>query len=1164
MTFLKSAFTIFLLLLAILPTVSAQPIEWKDGHLAQATITSGSGGICRVSAPEPIQLAGAANSTDTLAFSTVKGHTYTIVPTAVTSLQWKEVEPGIWKGTIGHPEAYNLLTASGARAATSALQKMGNAAFPLPQQDIAATVVDGKTYLRFPLQKEEQLYGFGLNFQTVYQRGKILQLHVDHYGSKDNGRTHAPTPFYVSSKGYGVFINSARYLQVYAGTGVRKDSRHPAEPKDRNTDKTWSARPYSDAVEILVPAAGVEVYVMAGPDPLDAVRRYILFNGGGCLPPRWGLGFTQRIQKMSDEKAAMAEVTAFREKGYPLDFLGLEPGWQSKSYPCTFSWDHQRFPDPRHFVKTLLDSNIRVNLWTNPYVSPDASFYRAILPYTGSHTVWNGLVPDFTLTPARNAFFNQLKTDQVDIGVSGYKIDEVDGYDYYLWPDVATFPSGISAEQMRQTFGVLLQRYTTNLYREKNQRTFGLVRASNAGATAFPYVIYDDYYNHEDFITALINSGFTGVLWTPEVRASRSGEEWLRRFQTVVFSPMAMINAWASGTKPWSYPEMADAVRQMALLRMRMMPYWYTEFAHYHFDGTPPFRAMNLEKGFTTEIKKDAANANLEENPYAEAAAKEIKDQYMAGSSLLVAPLFTGQTSRKVILPKGRWYDFYTGAYAGDGEVITVTPGLDKIPVFVMDGAIIPLMPPLLHAPRVGKKVDLEIRHYGEKAGLYKLYDDDGETYNYEHGAYTWRTIAVTLNGQGQWQGNISEPETGKPNTIGNVTWKFMTPPPPPASSTPAGHASSTPPTANPGFADTILHTLKGLTLAEAARALTEQPITVTANRSIRSAGGPHDFFSEGDYWWPDPRSADSPYIQRDGQTNPDNFVAHRLAMIRLSRLIGALASAYKITGDAKYVRQALLHAKAWFVDTATLMDPDLQFAQAIKGRATGRGIGIIDTIQLMEVVKGLEAMEGSSAMDAALLEKIKAWFRRYLKWLTTHSYGKDEMNAANNHGTCWVMQVAAFAQFTGDTTLMEFCRDRYKNVLLPHQMADDGSFPQELRRTKPYGYSLFNLDAMSTICQILSTPKDDLWHYQTPDGRSIEKGITYLYPYMADKSKWPFNHDVMFWNEWPVAQPSLVFGAVAFDHKDWLQTWTRLNHNPQNEEVIRNLPVRHPLIWIH
>jgi len=1062
-------------------------------------------------------------------------------------LIWSEIAPGVWKGVVGNREDYDLLKASGSKPNKDALAKMPGVNFPLSQNDISGTINDAKTYLRFPLEKEEQLYGFGLNFQTVHQRGKILQLHMDHYGGKDNGRTHAPVPFYVSSKGYGVFINSARYITVYAGSGVRKDSKDPPPEKDRNTDKSWSSRPYSDAVEILVPAAGVEVYVFAGPTTLDAVRRFNLFNGGGVLPPRWGLGFTQRVRSLFTADEVKAEADSFKQKGYPLDFIGLEPGWQSKSYPGTFEWDKTRYPEPGNFVKEMMDRNIRLNLWINPYISKQASFYKGISPYTGSHTVWTGEVTDFTIPEARKIFFGQLKKDQVDIGVSGYKIDEVDGYDYYLWPDVATFPSGISAEQMRQTYGVLAMRYTAEMFHQKNQRTYGLVRANNGGGVSLPFVIYNDYYNHEDFITGLINSGFAGVLWTPEARASKTAEEWLRRFQTVIFSPMAMINAWSSGTKPWSYPEVAEQIKQLALLRMQMMPYWYSEFAKYHFEGTPVFRAMALEEGFKQEVKKEPGKTDLEENSYAEATSKEIKDQYMAGEYLLVAPLFTGQTTRKVVLPKGNWYDFYTGEYAGNGEVLTVTPGLDKIPVYVKDGGIVPMMKPMLHAPKASEKVDIEIRHYGEKPGKYLLYDDDGETFDYEKGSFTWRTISVEKV-KGTWKGTISSAENGKPNTIGNVTWKFM--------STPAVPLPSF-------FAKDVIKTLQKKILADAALALQQQPVTVTAQTSSRSAGDKHDFFSEGDYWWPNPVSVDSPYVQRDGMTNPDNFVAHRYAMIRFSRLIGALGSAYKITGDDKYVRHALLHCKAWFVDTATMMNPNLLYAQAIKGRFTGRGIGIIDAIQLMEVTQALTLLQNSPAMDKTVLAEIKKWFDQFLQWLTTHQYGKDEMNAANNHGTCWVMQVSAFAKFTGNQSLINFCKDRYKNVLLPNQMAIDGSFPQELRRTKPYGYSIFNLDAMATICQLLSSDKDNLWTYQTADGRSIKKGIEYLYPFIADKTKWPHKQDVMYWENWPVAQPFLLFGADAYKNKEWFNTWKKLDHSPVVDEVIRNLPVRNPLLWM-
>ncbi|KHJ38735.1 alginate lyase [Pedobacter glucosidilyticus] len=366
---------------------------------------------------------------------------------------------------------------------------------------------------------------------------------------------------------------------------------------------------------------------------------------------------------------------------------------------------------------------------------------------------------------------------------------------------------------------------------------------------------------------------------------------------------------------------------------------------------------------------------------------------------------------------------------------------------------------------------------------------------------------------------------------------------------------------ANSQLEKKITKVLKKQILEEAGWALKEQPVTITASTSPRSAGGKNDFYSEGDYWWPDPQNPNGPYIQKDGLTNPDNFVAHRFAVIRLGKIIGSLASAYKLTGDKTYINHAVKHLKAWFINTDTKMNPHLLYAQAIKGRFTGRGIGIIDTIHLMDVAQGVIVMEKGILPED--LKAIKYWFSEYLNWLMTHPYGKAEMEAKNNHGTCFTMQVASFAKLTGDEKLLEFCRNRYKTVLLPNQMALDGSFPLEMARTKPYGYSLFNLDAMTTLCQILSIPQDNLWAYKTEDGKSIQKGITFLYPYLTDKSKWPLKPDVMYWNEWPVAQPALVFGANAFKQNQWFKTWAALNHQPQVEEVIRNLVIKYPIIWL-
>ncbi|MFZ5518625.1 MAG: TIM-barrel domain-containing protein [Candidatus Zhuqueibacterota bacterium] len=677
---------------------------------------------------------------------------------------WQEQANGVWRIQFGNEQKIDLIKATHIMPKWTTLKSMPSVEFPLDSVRIKAVLLANKTYLRFPLSRGEQIFGLGLQFKTVNQRGRILNLHMDHFGGQDNGRTHAPVPFYVSSSGYGVFINSAEYLTVYVGTGVRKDANDPPIIYDRNEDDTWEAQPYSDAVEILIPSDGAEVYIFGGPSPLDAVRRFNLFTGGGVLPPKWGLGFTYRMPRLYSADDVRREVSEFEAHDFPLDFVGLEPGWQSRSYPCTFDWDPIRFPNPAEFIRELKDKGIRINLWFNPYLSPESSIFEVMKSYTASHSVWNGWIPDYTISEAREIFQKHLEHNLVGIDVSGFKIDEVDGFDEWLWPDVAIFPSGHTATQMRQIYGLLVQDVVMQVYKNLNVRTYGLVRGTNAGSAGLPFVIYNDYYSHRDFITALCNSSFIGVLWTPEVRASESGDEWLRRMQSVCFSPLAMINAWADNTKPWSFLDVENPVREVCDLRMQLLPYLYTTFAQYYFEGTPPIRAMNLLS--TAAVNKTAS--------WKQAIDRGVNDQYMLGDYLMVAPVFADETMRDIIFPEGKWYDFYTGEFAGESEVKQIKTSLERIPVFVKDGGIIPLLEKINHAPRLNEKHLLTIRHYGESNGQYNLYDDDGETYNYEQGQYQWRTIKVYRE-NGTWKGTITPPKKDKPDSYLKANWIFMT-----------------------------------------------------------------------------------------------------------------------------------------------------------------------------------------------------------------------------------------------------------------------------------------------------------------------------------------------------------------------------------------------------
>lgn len=351
--------------------------------------------------------------------------------------------------------------------------------------------------------------------------------------------------------------------------------------------------------------------------------------------------------------------------------------------------------------------------------------------------------------------------------------------------------------------------------------------------------------------------------------------------------------------------------------------------------------------------------------------------------------------------------------------------------------------------------------------------------------------------------------------------------------------------------------------LKAAKQYLKEAPVTITSATSPRSTGGPHDYFSEGDYWWPDPANPGGPYIQRDGFSNPDNFNTHRLSLIRLSLQAPALAAAWVLTKDRRYSEHCAAHLRAWFVDERTRMNPNLQYAQAIHGRFTGRGTGIIDTIHLVEVVRGAAVLARAGALKAADVDAIRKWFADYLEWMNTSPNGIQERDAKNNHGTCWLVQAGEFARFTGNTARLAEYRERFKTILAPHQIAENGSFPEELRRTKPYGYCLFNLDAMAMACQVLSEPDDNLFTWHTDDGRGFDRAMAYMVPFIADKSKWPMKPDVEYFQYWPVRQPSLLFAGLAYKHSDYVDLWRRLDPDPTVPEIIRNFPYRQPLLWL-
>jgi hypothetical protein len=344
---------------------------------------------------------------------------------------------------------------------------------------------------------------------------------------------------------------------------------------------------------------------------------------------------------------------------------------------------------------------------------------------------------------------------------------------------------------------------------------------------------------------------------------------------------------------------------------------------------------------------------------------------------------------------------------------------------------------------------------------------------------------------------------------------------------------------------------------------LTEQPRTITSEPAVRSSGGAHDYFSEGNYWWPDPKNPTAPYIRRDGQSNPANFIAHRELLLRLSIQAPALTAAWLLTRKRIYADHAAAHLCAWFVTPATRMNPNLAYAQAIHGIDTGRSIGIIDTLHLAEVARAALVLERNGAIQDDDSQETHSWFTEYLRWMTTSEPGRQERDEKNNHGSCWLLQAAAFAAYVGDNSVRDECRERLMNKLFPEQIGPDGSFPLELARTKPYSYSLFNLDVLAMSAHILSNESNDLWRYKLPGGRGLEACFRFHFPYLENKSSWPYRHDVEYFDDLPVRQPSLLFAGLAYREPRYLETWRHLDPDPTVPEVIRNHPIRQPLLWM-
>ncbi|MEI7945306.1 MAG: TIM-barrel domain-containing protein [bacterium] len=557
-----------------------------------------------------------------------------------------QVAPGVFRVRAGEPEKIvpSMVRQAPKEEALAAMPKVDE----IPLKGIKIWRMTRGCRIELPLGNAELIYGLGLQCKHLEQNGWRRTLYTASGDDNGAGMSHAPVPFYVSTAGYGVLVDSARCLTFSVSEKQRlADVNSLAAEGGKQQNITDVAALYGPekrdktSVYVDVPAAGgVDVYLFAGPRMGEAVARYNLFSGGGCLPSLAGLGPEYLIGTMLESKAALETCERFKLDRMPVTSVGMEPCWQTHAYSSSYLWNREKFPEG--FVETVRTLGYELTLWCQLYIDPSSPLIPLLGKRFGDFEVWNGLVPDVADPKAQEIYGNFLAANFIRHGVAGFKLDEVDGspkpsgvYQNWMFPDFASFPSGADGDQLRNLLGRLGVQAISDAFRKENRRTFGLVRATQAWSSPMSVAVYSDEYNFNDYLRYNLSAGVQGLLWSPEVRHADNERDWARRVAAAAFSAKMVYNDWQFPHPAWKQPNLSAnehgdllpddnpyirTARRFSNLRMALLPYLYQAYGDYHRKGIAPIRPL------VADWPEDGNTWHLE-------------DQWMFGADLLVAPL---------------------------------------------------------------------------------------------------------------------------------------------------------------------------------------------------------------------------------------------------------------------------------------------------------------------------------------------------------------------------------------------------------------------------------------------------------------------------------------------------------------------------------------------
>jgi alpha-D-xyloside xylohydrolase len=584
------------------------------------------------------------------------------------------------------------------------------------------SVVDGRVaayHDSFLAAADEHFVGFGEKFTTLDKRGqRALMWNFDAFGAESD-RSHKSVPLYLSSRGYGLLV----------------DSGLPTE-----FDVCQSTH---SCVQVLVPDDLIDYYVLAGPTPGEVLERYDRLTCRPLLPPKWAFGTWVSSGFYVDSQAeVLARAARIRQLGMPCDVLHLDCYWQVAGHWSDMRWDSRQFPDPAGMLASLAEQGFRVCLWTNPYISHLSPAYAEAAaagyflrradgsPYLAD--VWHGSHPpcgivDFT-NPDAVEWFTGLLRPLLEQGVAAFKTDFAEGV-----PADAVAANGMTGVELHNVYALLFNDVVARVTREVAGHGMVWARSSYLGGQRHSAQWSGDstasYPAMGSTLRGGLSHGVSGVpFWSHDVggfHGTPTPDLYVRWAQFGALSPLVRFHGTTSRL-PWDFPDAArDAAIEALRLRYRLLPYLYAAAVAAARTGEPMLRALLVD----SPDDPAAWSADLE---------------YRLGPDLLVAPMIDPTGTRAVYLPDGDWVDFWTGEVHAGGRYRTVTTPLERVPLFVRHGAIIPTTP-------VGDSVgdgpfgELTLVSYGAVSGDTVIGDVSGETR--VRAVRYGTTFAVTVDG---------------------------------------------------------------------------------------------------------------------------------------------------------------------------------------------------------------------------------------------------------------------------------------------------------------------------------------------------------------------------------------------------------------------------------